>query len=206
MTSADEITSAARVTPPAGGSPLAGGAPAPVGQITQIADIEEIEHDRDTLRSVFGAFATGITVVTASPDSPMGMTANSFTSVSLSPPLALVCVDRKAAIHDAILAEGMFAVSVLSTEQEQVAKYFASHSRPRGEQEFAAVDSEPGPCTGAPVLSGALAWVECSLVAVHDGGDHSIFVGSVLDLGHGSGSEALLFHGGRFHRITSSAA
>ncbi|MEE4544639.1 flavin reductase family protein [Streptomyces sp. V4-01] len=189
MTSADEFVSAA----PAGGSPLAGGA-------------EEIEHDRDTLRTVFGTFATGITVVTASGDTPMGMTANSFTSVSLSPPLALVCVERKAAIHDAILAEGVFAVSVLSSDQEHVAKYFASHSRPRGEQEFSAVDSSPGPCTGAPVLAGALAWVECRLTAVYDGGDHSIFLGSVLDLGHGTGSEALLYHGGRFHRILPHAA
>jgi flavin reductase (DIM6/NTAB) family NADH-FMN oxidoreductase RutF len=191
MTSADEIVGS--VAPPAGGSSLAGGA-------------DEIEHDRDTLRSVFGTFATGITVVTASGDTPMGMTANSFTSVSLSPPLALVCVDRKAAIHDAILADGLFAVSVLSSGQEQVAKYFASHSRPRGEQEFSAVDSVPGPCTGAPVLSGALAWVECRLTAVYDGGDHSIFLGSVLDLGHGTGSDALLFHGGRFHHIMPPAA
>jgi flavin reductase (DIM6/NTAB) family NADH-FMN oxidoreductase RutF len=193
MTSADEIVSAAPSAPPAGGSPLAGGA-------------DEIEHDRDTLRAVFGAFATGITVVTASGDSPMGMTANSFTSVSLSPPLVLVCVDRKAAIHDAVLAEGLFAVSVLASDQEQTAKYFASHSRPRGEQEFAAVDSVPGPCTGAPVLAGALAWVECRLSAVYDGGDHSIFLGSVLDLGHGTGSDALLYHGGRFHRIVPGAA
>lgn len=160
-----------------------------------------LRHDRALLRSVFGAFATGITVVTARSDAPLGMTANSFTSVSLSPPLALVCVDRKAAMHEAILSDGLFAVSVLSAKQEQVARYFADHDRPRGDQEFALVDAVPGRCTGAPILSDALAWVECRLTAVYDGGDHSIFLGSVLDLGRGSGSDALLFYSGGFHQL-----
>ncbi|MFC4032416.1 flavin reductase family protein [Streptomyces polygonati] len=163
-------------------------------------------HDRNELRSVFGAFATGITVVTASGDAPLGMTANSFTSVSLEPPLNLVCVDRTAAIHDVILRDKVFAVSVLSSGQERLATYFASHSRPRGDEEFALVDSVPGPRTGVPVLSGALAWMECRLAAVYDGGDHSIFLGSVLDLGRGTGEDALLFHGGRFHRLLPGAA
>jgi flavin reductase (DIM6/NTAB) family NADH-FMN oxidoreductase RutF len=174
-------------------------------QLTTVDGQHEPRHSRDTLRSVFGSFATGITVLTAKGDTPLGMTANSFTSVSLSPPLTLVCVDREAAIHEAILKEELFAVSVLSSGQEQVAKYFATHSRPRGEQEFALIDSIPGSLTGAPVLSGALAWMECRLTAVYDGGDHSIFLGEVLDLGRGSGSDALLFHHGRFHRLDGAA-
>jgi flavin reductase (DIM6/NTAB) family NADH-FMN oxidoreductase RutF len=169
----------------------------------------ESELSRDTLRSVFGTFATGITVVTARGKSqdepPLGMTANSFTSVSLSPPLALVCVKRDAAIHGAILDGEEFAVSVLASGQEQLAKHFANRSRPRGEEEFALVDWVPGQRTGAPILAGALAWMECRLSAVYDGGDHSIFLGSVLDLGHGTGDQALLFHGGRFHRLVEAA-
>lgn len=180
-------------------------APGTASPVSQAVDLGVLEHDRLLLRSVFGAFATGITVVTAAGDAPLGMTANSFTSVSLRPALALVCVDRRAAMHQAILAEGHFAVSVLSSEQEQVAAYFADHSRPRGDQEFALVDSTPGPRTGAPVVSGALAWMECRLSAVHDGGDHSIFLGEVLDLGRGTGSEALLFYGGGFHRLAPRA-
>jgi len=169
-------------------------------------DSDPPRHERQLLRSVFGAFATGITVVTARADAPLGMTANSFTSVSLTPALALVCVDRKAAMHKAILTGGLFAVSVLSCGQEQVASYFASHERPRGDQEFALVASTPGRRTGAPIVSGALAWMECRLAAVYEGGDHSIFLGEVLDLGHGSGSEALLFYGGAFHRLAPHTA
>jgi flavin reductase (DIM6/NTAB) family NADH-FMN oxidoreductase RutF len=177
----------------------------PVSAAAQVASRNgtphETRHSRDTLRSVFGTFATGITVVTTRGEAPLGMTANSFTSVSLSPPLVLVCVQRGAAMHEAILSSELFAVSVLSAGQEQLAKYFADRRRPRGEQEFALVDSVPGPSTGAPVLSGAMAWMECRLSAVYDGGDHSIFLGSVLDLGRGTGNEALLFHSGRFHQL-----
>ena len=179
----------------------------PATQIdTRIGHPSGAGPSHDALRSVFGTFATGITVVTASSDAPLGMTANSFTSVSLSPPLVLVCVKRDAAMHAAILEDKMFAVSVLSSGQEQLAKYFANRKRPRGEEEFALHDWEPGRESGAPILSGALAWMECQLTAVYDGGDHSIFLGSVLDLGRGSGNDALLFHGGRFHRLVPDAA
>jgi flavin reductase len=158
-------------------------------------------HDRNELRGVLGKFATGITVVTAGRSAPRGMTANSFTSVSLSPPLILVCVLREAVMHDAIQESESFAVSMLSGRQEEVARHFANHKRPRGQQEFEVVDSTPGRHTGAPILSDTLAWLECRLAAVYDGGDHSIFLGEVLDLGHGTGDDALLFYGGGFHRL-----
>jgi flavin reductase (DIM6/NTAB) family NADH-FMN oxidoreductase RutF len=160
-----------------------------------------VPPDPGQLRTVFGRFATGITVVTAGSSTPRGMTANSFTSVSLKPPLVLVCVLQEAAMHEAILECGSFAVSVLAAHQEPVARYFANRSRPRGEGEFAAVQSVPGAHTGAPLLSGALAWMECGLAAVYGGGDHSIFLGEVLDLGRSPGADALLFYGGGFHRL-----
>lgn len=159
---------------------------------------------RDELRSAFGMFATGITVVSADRESPRGMTANSFTSVSLDPPLVLVCVVREAAIHEAILKSEVFAVSVLSAHQEQVARYFADHRRPRGDREFDLVDSEPGRHTGAPILSGALAWLECRLSAVYDGGDHSIFLGSVLGTGRSAKKDPLLYFGGGFHQFDAA--
>jgi flavin reductase (DIM6/NTAB) family NADH-FMN oxidoreductase RutF len=157
--------------------------------------------DQKALRSVLGAFATGVTVLTAGDRYPHGMTANSFTSVSLYPPLVLVCVRKDAIMHDAILGHGAFAVSVLSSAQEPAARYFADRNRPRGFGEFDPIDHAPGPHTGAPLLSGALAWVECALSAVYEGGDHSIFLGSVLEAVRGTPRGALLFVDGGFHRF-----
>lgn len=153
----------------------------------------------DQLRAALRHFATGITVLTAGRDTPQGMTANSFTSVSLSPPLVLVCVNRASVVHQAVLDHGSFAVSVLSGSQEYVARYFADHSRPRGRAGFDIVGWSPGRGTGAPLIHGALAWIECALAAVYEGGDHSIFLGSVLASEHGSAADALLFFGGEFH-------
>lgn len=157
--------------------------------------------DHRELRGVLGLFATGITVVTAGEDAPRGMTANSFASVSLQPPLILVCVKRDAAMHTAIQECGAFAVSMLSADQEPVARHFANHARPRGEEEFALVDWVSGERTGAPIVTDALAWLECRLVAVYQGGDHSIFLGQVLETGRGCGNDALLFFAGGFHRL-----
>jgi flavin reductase (DIM6/NTAB) family NADH-FMN oxidoreductase RutF len=152
------------------------------------------------LRSVLGKFATGVTVVAAGEDAPCGMTANAFTSVSVLPPLVLVCVNRSAAVHQAILESGSFAVSVLSAYQEHVARYFADHSRPRGLAEFDSVNWTPGPSTGSPVIAGAIAWLDCDLAACHDGGDHVILLGSVRASGCGPAHGALLFFSGGFHR------
>ncbi|MEU6405225.1 flavin reductase family protein [Streptomyces sp. NPDC046985] len=163
-----------------------------------------LKDDCRALRRVLGSFATGVTVLTAGRETPRGMTANSFASVSLDPPLVLVCVLRTAALHHQMLDEKAFAVSVLSADQEPLARRFANRSRPRGPREFEAVDVEPGRYTGAPIVSGALAWLECGLRAVYDGGDHSIMVGAVLDAGGGPGGDALLFYGGGFHGLTPS--
>jgi len=150
------------------------------------------------MRAVMGAFATGVTVVTSGRELPHGMTANAFTSVSLDPAMVLVCVKQSAAMHSTILANGMFAVSILAAGQEELARYFASPSRPRDEREFRTVDFRPGEHTGSPIIEGNLGWVECELAAVYEGGDHSIFLGSVLDIGHGDRTDALVFHTGRF--------
>lgn len=158
-------------------------------------------QDRGELRGVLGRFATGVTVLTAGRTAPRGMTANSFTSVSLDPAVILVCVLRTAAVHETILAEQAFAVSVLSGTQEKAARHFADRHRPRGAQEFEAVETVPGRFTGAPVLVGAQAWLECELTAEYDGGDHSIFLGSVLDIGRGPADDPLLYFAGGFHRL-----
>lgn len=154
----------------------------------------------NALRSVLGRFATGVTVVAAGRKVACGMTANAFTSVSLDPPLILVCINRDAAIYKAVIDEGCFAISMLSARQEHVARYFADHSRPRGSAEFSMVGWSPGPATGAPVLHGSLAWLDCALATSYDGGDHEIFLGSVLASGSGPEADALLFFRGDFHQ------
>ncbi|WP_436497456.1 flavin reductase family protein [Actinokineospora sp. HUAS TT18] len=151
-----------------------------------------------TLRQVMGQFATGITVITAGGPLGHGMTANSFTSVSLEPPLVLCCVARTARMHQAILAAGGYGVSILGAEQTTLARYFADKTRPAGPSQFDAVDWVPGRQTGAPLLMGALAWLECTLTNDYEGGDHSIFVGEVLEAQRGGGRDALMFFSGGF--------
>lgn len=150
------------------------------------------------LRDVMSSFATGITVLTAGGDHCHGMTANAFSSVSLEPPMVLCCIARTAQMHEAILRSRHFGVNVLSAEQETVARHFASRDRARGMAQFDEVDWFPGRRSGAPLLSGSLAWLECELAEVYSGGDHSIFLGTVLDAAQRPG-EALLFFGGGFH-------
>ncbi|WP_329107733.1 flavin reductase family protein [Micromonospora sp. NBC_01699] len=155
------------------------------------------------LRSCFSAYATGVTVVTVGGDAPHGMTANSFTTVSLDPPLVLVCVGRQAIMHGLLAETGTFAISVLAAEQEGVARFFADKRRPLGAEQFEAVDWVPGQITGAPLIRGALAHFECKLRAGYDGGDHTIFVGELLSLDRHLDDKALLFHLGRFHQFDS---
>jgi flavin reductase (DIM6/NTAB) family NADH-FMN oxidoreductase RutF len=153
----------------------------------------------DQLRATLRHYATGVTILTAGRDTPHGMTANSFTAVSLTPPLVLVCVHRTATIHQAILDHDSFAISVLAATQEHIARHFADHHRPRGPAEFDITGWTPGHRTGNPLIHGALAWIECTLTATYDGGDHTIFLGTVLASHHAPPADTLLFHGGTFH-------
>jgi flavin reductase (DIM6/NTAB) family NADH-FMN oxidoreductase RutF len=156
--------------------------------------------DGQSLRNCFGAFATGVTVVTVGGGTPHAMTANSFTSVSLDPPLLLICVDRKAVMHECIGGAKSFGVSVLAAHQEAVARHFADRRRPLGAAQFDHVDWLPGPVTGTPLIAGAVAHFECSLWRTYDGGDHTIVVGSVVSTDQPDHGEALLFARGRFGR------
>jgi flavin reductase (DIM6/NTAB) family NADH-FMN oxidoreductase RutF len=167
-------------------------------------------QDKGRLRKVLGRFSTGVTVVTADAGTPCGMTANAFTSVSLDPPSVLVCISR-GALYRAARASGRFAVSVLAADQEDVARYFADHSRPRGAAEFDAVGWLPAPLSGTPVLKGALAWLDCAVTDSFDGGDHEILLGEVLSsgladglsAGDGTARDALVFFCGGFHRLAA---
>jgi len=147
------------------------------------------EHYRATL----GHFCSGVTIVTAvGPDGPAGMTCQSFCAVSLDPPLILVCPGKSSSSWPRIEATGVFAVNVLAEDQEELCRSFAA----KGGDKFAGVGWSPGPFSGAPVLAGALAWVECRLEQLHDAGDHVIAVGRVLDLQSREGRPLLFFRGG----------
>ncbi|HEV7979568.1 flavin reductase family protein [Amycolatopsis sp.] len=153
------------------------------------------------LREVMARFATGITVLTAGGEQGHGMTANAFSSVSLDPPMVLCCVSRAARMHSAIVAAGSFGVSILGAEQNELARYFADWRRPGGLAQFDEVDWSAGPQTGAPLLDGALAWLECRLAHSYEGGDHSIFVGEVVTADRGQVQDALVFYGGGYHQV-----
>jgi len=138
-------------------------------------------------------YATGVSVVATVHDGVRyGMTVNSLTSVSLDPPLMLFCCELDASLHAPVLASGAWAVSVLAAEQQDVAAWFATRGRP-GVDQFEGQQAQPGGATGAPVLDGALAWFECRTWATYDGGDHTIVVGELLDLGCGQDGPGLLY-------------
>jgi flavin reductase len=144
------------------------------------------------LRAALGRFATGVAVVTfRGPDGPRGLTVNSFTSVSLTPPLVLVAVAKRAASHD-LLSVRSFCVNVMGAEQEALAMHFAGHPTPR---ESPWVDG-----TLSPRLAGALAHLDCSPWGNYEGGDHTLFIGEVADFGYRDG-DALGFRASGFTTI-----
>ncbi|MER7007255.1 flavin reductase family protein [Dactylosporangium sp. NPDC000555] len=158
--------------------------------------------DTQQLRRAFGVFATGVTVVTVGGATPHGMTANSFAAVSLQPPLVLLCVQRDAIMHDALTQCPLFAVSVLAASQEPVARHFADRRRPLGSEQFQVVDWLPGAATGAPLIAGAAAHLECEVWQTYDGGDHSIFIGRLLSLRR-CAEDVLVFLHGQFHTLAA---
>ena len=154
--------------------------------------------DARTLRDALGCFATGVTIVTAvgKDGLPFGFTANSFTSVSLDPPLLLVCVAHSASNAEAIKAVDHFAVNVLQIGQQPTSNRFAS----KGEDRFANTPWSPGE-TGAPLLTGSLSAFECAREAIHDGGDHFILVGRVLKANFEPRRDPLLYFRGKYRRL-----
>lgn len=154
--------------------------------------------DARTLRDAMGCFATGITIVTAvAPDgTPVGLTANSFTSVSLDPPLLLVCIANAAGTAPVLRKAGHFGVNVLQTSQQQTSNRFAG----KGEDRFAATPWGPGEA-GVPLLDGSLVSFECRNHAVHEGGDHFILVGEVTRAQFEPRRDPLLYFRGKYRRL-----
>lgn len=152
-------------------------------------------------RSAVGTFATGVTVVTTRGDEhAYGMTANAFSSVSLDPPLILVCVISPSEGSRHIETNACFAVNILHAEQEPISRYFASRDRPRGRDAFSEVPHRLG-ASGSPIIDGALGFLDCRLHANHEAGDHQIFIGEVLEIGFDPDGPPLVFHGGRYRAV-----
>lgn len=144
------------------------------------------------LREALSRYATGVTVVTTSgPQGPVGITANSFTSLSLEPPLVLWCPARKSSRFDAFAGAAHYAIHVLGSDQLALCRRFA-----RSGADFEDVDYGTTP-DGQPLLPGCLARFDCRAHAVHEGGDHAILVGEVLRAETRAG-DPLLFWGGRY--------
>lgn len=154
--------------------------------------------DARTFRDALGCFATGVTVVTAiCPDgTPIGLTANSFTSVSLDPPLLLVCIANNATSAPYLRDAERFAVNVLQIGQQPTSNRFAG----KGEDRFAATPWEIGEF-GTPVLTGSLSSFECARDAVHDGGDHFLLVGRVLKAIFEPRRDPLLYFRGKYRKL-----
>jgi flavin reductase (DIM6/NTAB) family NADH-FMN oxidoreductase RutF len=143
-------------------------------------------------RLAMSHFASGVTVVTTSKDGALfGMTVASFASLSLHPPLVLVCIERSVKTHDAIAASGKFGVSILSSAQADISSKFAS----RNDDKFGGVELVPGEMD-VPLIAGALTAIECRVYDQLPGGDHTIFIGEVLKIHTTEGDPLLYFRSG----------
>lgn len=150
--------------------------------------------DPRQLRRALGRFATGVLIVTTRwGERVHGMTANSFTSVSLTPPLVLICVDERAAMREALLETGHYGLSVLGRDQQHLSRHFSSRNGPELEVAFEDLD-------GVPVIAGALARFSCRITRTLDAGDHLIVIGEVTGHRHDEG-DPLLYFGGSYNYL-----
>jgi 3-hydroxy-9,10-secoandrosta-1,3,5(10)-triene-9,17-dione monooxygenase reductase component len=154
------------------------------------------ELDSASLRHALSHFASGVIVVTAISDgSPTGLTCQSFSALSLDPPLVLLCPSRTSSSWPGIAAAGTFCVNVLTHEQQWICQQFAVS----GGDKFRGVDWEAG-LDGIPRIDGALATIDCRLYSVTDGGDHYVVIGQVVNVAVGSGLPLLYFRSS-YHRL-----
>jgi len=145
--------------------------------------------DQTTFREAMRHFASGVTVVTTIfDDRPVGITVSAFSSLSLEPPLVLICIDRRAESHGAIAAAGVFAVNILKQDQAHLSRLFAS----RNANKFASVSYDLSDL-GLPILQDALTTLECRVAEAVAGGDHTIYIGEVLDA-HVNSGQPLIYY------------
>ena len=153
--------------------------------------------DQDEFRRALGHFASGITVVTARVrgEHLAGITVTAFSSLSLEPPLVLICIDKRAYLHQFLTQGTAFVVNILHEDQETLSRRFAS----RDPHQFRGIGYTLG-ASGAPILDDVLAALECHVVDQHDGGDHTIFIGEVQSTRVREGKPLVYFRGG-YHQL-----
>lgn len=156
----------------------------------------------ERFREVMGHFATGISVVTTfEGERPQGITVNAFSSVSLEPPLVMVALDRRRFITPMVRSAGRYAVNVLGADQQALSDCFAHAPVSPGREAFCGASWQPGP-TGLPLIDGAIATLECTIVETFSAGDHDLFIGRVDSLQQlGEGVAPLLYYRRRYLRV-----
>lgn len=154
--------------------------------------------DPEEFKSALAKFPSGITIVTVAGEGALhGMTASAFASVSLEPPLILVCLDKSSRTRELVLEVGAFAVNVLAAHQEEAARAFARAGRKPFEELPHGFGS-----TGAPLLEGALAWIECRVERALEAGDHDVVVGDVIACA-GRGGDPLVYFDKSYRSLDS---
>jgi flavin reductase (DIM6/NTAB) family NADH-FMN oxidoreductase RutF len=153
--------------------------------------------DPQELRRVMGFFATGVTVITTldAQGRPFGLTANAVTSVSLAPPILLICVDRRSETFPHFFDSKIFVLNILADDQEKISRRFATS----GGDKFAGIPCRIGRL-GSPILEGTLGHIECRIIETHEAGDHVIHLGEVEHAETGDG-RPLLFFRGRYRQV-----
>jgi 3-hydroxy-9,10-secoandrosta-1,3,5(10)-triene-9,17-dione monooxygenase reductase component len=163
------------------------------------------EPEPSRFRQVLGHFCTGVTVITVcDSDGPAGFACQSFAAVSLVPPLVLFSPSRQSVTWPRIARAGHFCANVLAADQRRLARAFGT-SAAGGADKFAGVPWSPSPA-GAPILDGALTWVDCAVEAVHEAGDHFVVIGRVTGLGECGAGQPLLFYRGRYAATAAKSA
>lgn len=153
--------------------------------------------DQATYRQVLGHFPTGVTVIAGMDgDEPVGLAVGSFFSLSLEPALVGFCVDTSSSSWARMADSGRFCVNILGADQEDVCRVFATS----GDDKFSGVGWKPAE-SGSPLIDGVLAWIDCEVDAIHDGGDHHIVVGKVLGLAVGHEGDPLVFFRGGYANL-----
>ncbi len=160
------------------------------------------DFDEKIFRKALGCFASGVTIVTsAQGDDVAGTTVAAFASLSLDPPLVLVCLDEASATRGIIEVSGVFAANVLAHDQEALSERFAKARKEGDPQQFENVPFTRG-ATGSPILDDCHGFTDCRVVATHDGGDHRIYIGRVETLGESEdASKPLVYHAGRYREL-----
>ncbi len=158
-----------------------------------VCHISGMVPDSSQFRTVLGRFASGVTIISVRGNDGQlhGMTVSSFASLSLSPPLVLACIDNRATMAPHITSAGSFGVSILTREQEELSRRFAEPLDNR----FEGVGYHIG-SLGSPLIDRALAWIECTVVERHPGGDHTILIGRVEHATPNDGEPLIFFRSG----------